>query len=136
MAAVPRPLPTYVPLMSAPVAAGTGTLPEDVVDELLPLPRELVGQGELMMLQVRGDSMVGAGVLDRDYVVVRRQEVADNGDMVAALLPNMEAEATVKYFSRRGGHVRLLPDNPAFEPIDGDQAQILGKVVAVLRRLR
>jgi repressor LexA len=136
VAAVPRPLPTYVPLMSAPVAAGTGTLPEDVVDELLPLPRELVGQGELFMLQVRGDSMVGAGVLDRDYVVVRRQDAADNGDMVAALLPNVEAEATVKHFSRRGGRVRLLPDNPAFEPIDGDQAQILGKVVAVLRRLR
>jgi repressor LexA len=136
VAAVPRPLPTYVPLMSAPVAAGTGTLPEDVVDELLPLPRELVGQGELLMLQVRGDSMVGAGVLDRDYVVVRRQDAADNGDMVAALLPNMEAEATVKYFSRRGGHVQLLPDNPAFEPIDGDHARIVGKVVAVLRRLR
>jgi repressor LexA len=136
VAAVPRPLPTYVPLMSAPVAAGTGTLPEDVVDELLPLPRELVGQGELIMLQVRGDSMVGAGVLDRDYVVVRRQDAADNGDMVAALLPNMEAEATVKYFSRRGGHVQLLPDNPAFEPIDGDHARIVGKVVAVLRRLR
>ena len=136
VAAVPRPLPTYVPLMSAPVAAGTGTLPEDVVDELLPLPRELVGQGELIMLQVRGDSMVGAGVLDRDYVVVRRQDAADNGDMVAALVPNMEAEATVKYFSRRGGHVQLLPDNPAFEPIDADQAQIVGKVVAVLRRLR
>jgi repressor LexA len=136
VAAVPRPLPTYVPLMSAPVAAGTGTLPEDVIDELLPLPRELVGQGELFMLQVRGDSMVGAGVLDRDYVVVRRQDAADNGDMVAALLPNMEAEATVKHFSRKGGRVRLLPANPAFEPIDGDQAQILGKVVAVLRRLR
>jgi repressor LexA len=136
VAAVPRALPTYVPLMSAPVAAGTGTLPEDVIDELLPLPRELVGHGELFMLQVRGDSMVGAGVLDRDYVVVRRQDAADNGDMVAALLPNMEAEATVKHFSRKGGRVRLLPDNPAFEPIDGDQAQILGKVVAVLRRLR
>jgi repressor LexA len=129
VAAVPRPLPTYVPLMSAPVAAGTGTLPDDVVEELLPLPRELVGQGQLMMLQVRGDSMVGAGVL-------RRQDAADNGDMVAALLPNAEAEATVKHFSRRGGHVQLLPDNPAFDPIDGDQAQILGKVVAVLRRLR
>jgi repressor LexA len=87
VAAMPRPLPTYVPLMSAPVAAGTGTLPEDVVEELLPLPRELVGQGQLFMLQVRGESMVGAGVLDRDYVVVRRQESADNGDMVAALPP-------------------------------------------------
>jgi repressor LexA len=136
VAAVPRPLPTYVPLMSAPVAAGTGTLPEDVVEELLPLPRELVGQGQLFMLQVRGESMVGAGVLDRDYVVVRRQDSADNGDMVAALLANDESEATVKHFSRRGGHVQLLPDNPAFDPIDGDQAKILGKVVAVLRRLR
>jgi repressor LexA len=136
VAAVPRPLPTYVPLMSAPVAAGTGTLPEDVVEELLPLPRELVGQGQLFMLQVRGESMVGAGVLDRDYVVVRRQDSAENGDMVAALLANDESEATVKHFFRRGGHVQLLPDNPVFDPIDGDQAQILGKVVAVLRRLR
>jgi repressor LexA len=136
VAAMPRPLPTYVPLMSAPVAAGTGTIPEDVVEELLPLPRELVGQGQLFMLQVRGDSMTGAGVLDRDLVVVRRQDSADNGDMVAALLPNDESEATVKHFSRRGGHVQLLPDNPAFDAIDGDRAQILGKVVAVLRRLR
>jgi repressor LexA len=134
VAAVPRPLPAYVPLMSAPVAAGLGTLPDDRVEELVPLPRELVGQGELFMLQVRGDSMMEAGVLDGDYVVVRRQETADNGDMVAALLPNLEAEATVKTFSRKGGHVRLLPANPAFEPIDGDQAQLLGKVVAVLRR--
>jgi repressor LexA len=136
VAAIPRPLPTYVPLMSAPVAAGTGTLPDDAVEELLPLPRELVGQGQVFMLQVRGESMVGAGVLDRDYVVVRRQDTADNGDMVAALLANDESEATIKHFSRRGGHVQLLPDNPAFDPIDGDQAQILGKVVAVLRRLR
>jgi repressor LexA len=136
VAAMPRPLPTYVPLMSAPVAAGAGTVPEDVIEELLPLPRELVGQGQLLMLQVRGESMVGAGVLDRDYVVVRRQDSADNGDMVAALVPNAEEEATVKWFSRRGGHVQLLPDNPTFDPIDGDQAQILGKVVAVLRRLR
>jgi repressor LexA len=136
VAAVSRPLPTYVPLMSAPVAAGIGTaLPEEAVDDLLPLPHELVGQGELFMLQVRGDSMVGAGVLDRDYVVVRRQGTAENGDMVVALLPNVEAEATVKHFSRKGGRVWLLPDNPAFEPIDGDQAQILGKVVTLIRRM-
>jgi repressor LexA len=136
VAAVPRPLPTYVPLMSAPVAAGAGTLPEDVVDELLPLPRELVGQGELFVLQVRGDSMVGAGVLDRDYVVVRRQDAAVDGDMVVALLRGREAEMTVKHFSRKGGRVRLLPANPAFEPIDGEQARILGKVVSLLRRMR
>jgi repressor LexA len=147
VAALPRPLPTYVPLMSAPVAAGTGTLPEDVVEELVPLPRDLVGQGELFMLQVRGDSMVGADVRDRDYVVVRRhdtdnknidreEDIISDGDMVVALLPNQEAEATVKHFSRRAGHVWLLPANPAFEPIDGDQAQILGKVVALFRRMR
>jgi repressor LexA len=147
VAPMPRSLPTYVPLMSAPVAAGTGTLPEDVVEELVPLPRDLVGQGELFMLQVRGDSMVGAGVLDGDYVVVQRhdiesedikreEDIVDDGDMVVALLPNQEAEATVKHFSRRAGHVRLLPDNPAFGPIDGDQAQILGKVVALCRRMR
>ena len=135
VAAVPRPLPAYVPLMSAPVAAGPGTLPDDRVEELVPLPRELVGQGELFMLQVRGDSMVEAGVLDGDYVVVRRQQTADNGDLVAALLPNLEAEATVKTFSRKGGRVRLLPANPAYEPIDATDATIQGKVVAVLRRL-
>lgn len=135
VAAVPRPLPAYVPLMSAPVAAGLGTLADDRVEELVPLPRDLVGRGELFMLQVRGDSMVEAGVLDGDYVVVRRQDDADNGDMVAALLPNMEAEATVKHYARKGGHVRLLPANPLFEPLDGDHAQILGRVVAVLRRL-
>jgi repressor LexA len=135
VAAVPRPLPAYVPLMSAPVAAGLGTLADDRVEELVPLPRDLVGRGELFMLQVRGDAMLEAGVLDGDYVVVRRQDVADNGDMVAALLPNMEAEATIKHYARKGGHVRLLPANPAFEPLDGDHAQILGRVVAVLRRL-
>ena len=108
---MPRPLPTYVPLMSV-VAAGTGTLPEDVVEELLPLPRELVGQGQLLMLQVRGDSMVGAGVLDRDYVVVRRQDTADNGDMVAALLPNDESEATVKHFAAGAATSSSSPTTP------------------------
>ena len=88
-----------------------------------------------MMLQVEGTRWSAPGS-DRDCVVVRRQETADSGDMVAALLPNDESEATVKHFARRGSHVQLLPDNPAFDPIDGDQAQILGEVVAVLRRLR
>jgi repressor LexA len=131
----PRPLPVYVPMLGQ-IAAGQPILADENVDELLPLPRELVGQGDLFGLHVRGDSMIEAGVLDGDFVIVRSQPTADNGDMVAALLPNEETEATVKHFSRRAGHVQLLPDNPAFDPIDGDGAQILGKIVAVLRRLR
>jgi repressor LexA len=133
--AVPRPLPTYAPLLSGPIAAGTGVLPDDQIEEMLPLPRDLVGQGELFVLRVRGDSMIEAGIFADDYVVVRRQQNADNGDIVAALLPNMEEEATVKRWSMRNGHVRLMPANPAFEPIDGDRASVIGKVVAVLRRL-
>jgi repressor LexA len=79
--------------------------------------------------------MIEAGIFADDYVVVRRQQNAENGDIVAALLPNMEEEATVKRWSMRNGHVRLMPANPAFEPIDGDRASVIGKVVAVLRRL-
>jgi repressor LexA len=131
---MPRPLPTYVPLVGQ-IAAGTPILAEEHVEEVLPLPRELVGQGEVFMLRVLGDSMVEAGVFDGDFVVVRSQPTADNGDMVAAMVPGVESEATVKYLSRKDGHVRLLPANAAYEPIDGDQATILGRVVAVLRRL-
>jgi repressor LexA len=130
-----RPLPTYAPLLSGPIAAGTGVLPDNQIEEMLPLPRELVGQGELFVLRVRGDSMIEAGIFGDDYVVVRRQDAANNGDIVAALVPNMEDEATVKRLSMRDGHRRLMPANPAYEPLDGDQATILGKVVAVLRRL-
>jgi len=129
--AMPRPLPTYVPLLGQ-IAAGTPILADEQVEEVLPLPRELVGQGELFMLKVRGDSMVDDGVFDGDYVVVRSQRDADEGDMVAALLDD---EATVKRLSRKGGRIRLLPANPAYEPIDGAYATILGRVVAVLRRL-
>jgi repressor LexA len=130
-----RPLPTYAPLLSGPIAAGTGVLPDNQVEEMLPLPREVVGQGDLFVLRVRGDSMIEAGIFGDDYVVVRRQDAANNGDIVAALVPNMEDEATVKRLSMRDGHRRLMPANPAYEPLDGDQATILGKVVAVLRRL-
>jgi repressor LexA len=134
-AAIPRPLPAYAPLLSGPIAAGTGVLPDDQIEEMLPLPRDLVGQGELFVLRVRGDSMIEAGIFGEDYVVVRRQPIAENGDIVAALVPNLEDEATVKRWSVRGGHVKLMPANPAYEPIDGDAASVLGKVVAVLRRL-
>jgi repressor LexA len=135
VALAPRPLPTYAPLLSGPIAAGLGTVADEQVESMLPLPRELVGQGELFVLRVRGDSMIEAGIFDNDYVVVRRQPDADNGDIVAAMVPNHEPEATVKRLSRKDGHVRLLPANPAYQPLDGDQATILGRVVAVLRRL-
>jgi repressor LexA len=130
----PRPLPVYVPLLGQ-IAAGQPILADENVDELLPLPRDLVGQGELFGLHVRGDSMIEAGVLDGDFVIVRSQPTADNGDMVAALLEDLEAEATVKYFHRNGGKVELRPANPNYQPIDGTRATILGKVVTVLRNL-
>jgi repressor LexA len=130
----PKPLPAYVPLLGQ-IAAGQPILADEHVEELLPLPRDLVGQGDVFGLRVRGDSMIEAGVLDGDYVIVRKQETADNGDMVAALLDDPEPEATVKYLSKRGDKVQLLPANPAYEPIDGRGATILGKVVTVLRHL-
>ena len=95
-------------------------------------PRQLVGEGELFLLKVVGDSMVDAAICDGDWVVVRQQPTADNGDIVAALLDN---EATVKTFKRKDGHVWLMPHNEAYSPIDGDAASILGKVTAVLRRV-
>jgi repressor LexA len=130
----PKPLPAYVPLLGR-IAAGVPITAEEQVEELVPLPRDLVGQGELFMLKVTGDSMIEAGVFDGDYVVVRSQPDAQEGEMVAAMLQGTEAEATVKHFSRKGGRVRLLPANPAYEPIEGDEVTILGLVVTVLRRL-
>jgi repressor LexA len=132
----PRPLPAYVPLVGR-IAAGVPITAEEQVEELVPLPRDLVGQGELFMLKVSGDSMIEAGVFDGDYVVVRSQPDAQEGEMVAAMLqgPGQEGEATVKHLSRKGGRVRLLPANPAYEPIEGDEVAILGLVVTVLRRL-
>jgi repressor LexA len=103
----------------------------DRSEELLSLPRELVGKGTLFALRVRGDSMVDAAICDGDLVVVKQQPDAYNGDIVAAMIDD---EATVKVFRRRGGHVVLEPRNPAYAEIDGDHAVILGKVVSVLRR--
>jgi repressor LexA len=131
---IPRPLPAYVPLLGR-IAAGVPITAEEQVEELVPLPRDLVGQGELFMLKVTGDSMIEAGVFDGDYVVVRSQPEAQEGEMVAAMLQGPEPEATVKYFSRKGGRVRLLPANPAYEPIEGDEVSVLGLVVTVCRRL-
>ena len=98
----------------------------------MPLPRSLVGDGTLFLLEVSGDSMIDAAICNGDYVVVRQQPGAENGDIVAALI---DGEATVKTFQRRDGHVWLLPHNDAYEPIDGTHATILGKVTAVLRRM-
>ena len=126
-----RPAPSYVPLVGR-IAAGGPILAEQVVEDVFPLPRQLVGEGQLFLLKVSGDSMIEAAICDGDWVVVRQQPVADNGDIVAAMI---EGEATVKTFKRRDGHVWLLPHNPAYEPIDGDQATVLGRVVAVLRRV-
>ena len=120
-----------VPLVGR-IAAGGPILAEQNVEEVMPLPRQLTGEGELFMLQVRGESMIEAGIFDDDWVVVRRQPDADNGDIVAALL---EDEATVKTLKRRDGHQWLLPQNRMYEPILGDEATIMGKVVTVLRSL-
>jgi repressor LexA len=123
-----------VPLVGD-VAAGTGVLASENVEELLPLPEDFTGTGSLFMLRVRGDSMIEAGILDGDYVVVRQQPVAEGGDVVVAGLPG--EEATVKTFSVRGGKVVLTPANPAMEPMELDPAEVTvyGKVVTVLRRL-
>ncbi|MGY1822812.1 transcriptional repressor LexA [Geodermatophilus sp. SYSU D00079] len=125
------PAPTYVPLVGR-IAAGGPVLAEQAVEDVFPLPRELVGEGTLFMLKVAGDSMVEAAICDGDWVVVRQQPTAENGEIVAAML---DGEATVKTYKRRDGHVWLLPHNPAYEPIPGDDATILGRVVTVLRRV-
>lgn len=114
------------------IAAGGPVLAEQRVEDVMAVPRRLTGEGELFMLRVTGDSMVDAAICDGDWVVVRRQETAENGDIVAALLDD---EATVKTFRRRDGHTWLLPQNTAYEPILGDHATVMGRVVTVLRAL-
>jgi repressor LexA len=126
-----RPTPSYVPVVGR-IAAGGPILAEERVEEVFPLPRAIVGEGALFMLSVVGDSMIDAAITDGDWVVVKQQPNADNGDIVAAMI---DGEATVKTFKRRDGHVWLMPHNPAFSPINGDEATILGRVVAVLRKL-
>jgi repressor LexA len=126
-----RPAASYVPLIGR-IAAGGPILAEEMVEDVFPMPRQVVGDGTLFMLNVVGDSMVDAAICDGDWVIVRQQQVADNGDIVAAMI---DGEATVKTFKRRDGHVWLMPHNPAFEPIPGDDATILGRVTAVMRRL-
>jgi repressor LexA len=126
-----RPKPAYVPLVGR-IAAGGPILAEQAIEDVFPLPRELVGEGEVFMLEVKGDSMIDAAICNGDWVVVRQQPTANAGEIVAAMI---DGEATVKSYRRRDGHVWLMPANPAFDPIPGDDAVIMGRVVAVLRRV-
>jgi repressor LexA len=125
------PAASYVPMVGR-IAAGGPILAEERVEAIFPLPQELVGDGTLFMLEVVGDSMVDAAICSGDYVVIRQQPTASNGEIVAAMI---DGEATVKTFQRKDGKVWLLPHNDAYEPIDGTHATILGKVTAVLRRV-
>ncbi len=125
------PAPTMVPLLGR-IAAGGPILAEQNLEEVFPLPRQLVGDGTLFLLEVSGDSMVDAAICNGDYVVVRQEQTASNGEIVAAMI---DGEATVKTFQRKDGQVWLLPHNDAYDPIDGTHATILGKVTAVLRRV-
>jgi repressor LexA len=125
------PAASYVPLVGR-IAAGGPMLAEESIEDVFPLPKQLVGEGQLFLLEVKGESMIDAAICDGDYVVIKQAQTAENGEIVAALI---DGEATVKTFQRKDGHVWLLPHNPAFEPIDGTHASILGKVTAVLRKL-
>ncbi|HEU0257777.1 MAG TPA: transcriptional repressor LexA [Microbacteriaceae bacterium] len=120
-----------VPLVGR-IAAGVPITAEQEIEEVFPVPRRLVGGGELFMLRVVGESMIDAAICDGDWVVVRQQNDAENGDIVAALLGD---EATVKVFRQKDGHTWLLPRNSTFDPIPGDRARVLGRVVAVMRQL-
>jgi repressor LexA len=120
------------------IAAGGPILADQLIEEIVPLPKQLVGEGELIILTVVGDSMIDAAIADGDWVVVRRESDVENGDIVAAMIESdtsADREATVKTFRKRDGHVWLIPHNPAYTPIPGDNATIVGKVVAVLRRI-
>ena len=121
-----------VPLVGR-IAAGIPITAEEQVEDIVSLPTQMVGSGNLFMLTVQGDSMVDAAICDGDHVVIREQKTAENGEIVASLL---DGEATVKVFKQRDGHTWLLPQNSAYEPILGDDATILGKVVTVLRSIR
>jgi repressor LexA len=133
---IPSQEAAYVPLIGR-IAAGGPIIAEQRVEDVFPLPKQLVGEGEHFLLKVSGDSMINAAITDGDWVVVRSQPNAENGEIVAAMVEGEgpEGEATVKTFKKSDGHVWLIPHNPIYAPILGDEATILGKVVAVLRRV-
>lgn len=125
----------HIPLVGD-VAAGTDVLAQENVEDLIPVPSDFTGDGDLFMLRVRGESMINAGILDGDYVVARQQNVAENGDIVVAGIPG--EEATVKTFKKSGKTITLLPSNDSMEPMvfDANDVVIFGKVVTVMRTLR
>jgi repressor LexA len=128
---IPSQEAAYAPLIRR-IAASGPVLAEEQVEDIYPLPRKLVGDGTVFLLEMAGDSMINAAIADGDWLVMRRQETAGHGDIIAAMVGG---EATVKRFTRSNGHVWLMPHNPAYAPIPGDDATVLGKVVAVLRRV-
>lgn len=125
----------HIPLVGD-VAAGTDVLAQENVEDLIPVPSDFTGEGELFMLRVRGESMINAGIFDGDFVVVRQQPVAENGDIVVAGIPG--EEATVKTFKKSGKSITLIPANDTMQPMvfDADEVSIFGKVVTVMRKLR
>ena len=125
----------HVPLIGD-VAAGTGVLAQENVEDLIPIPTDFTGEGELFMLRVRGDSMIEAGILDGDFVVARQQTVAENGDIVVAGIPGNEA--TIKTFKKSGNNITLVPSNSSMKPMvfTSDEVQIYGILVTVMRKLR
>ena len=129
--AAPQDKTRLIPLVGR-IAAGNPILAEQEVEEVLPLPESIVGKGNLFLLQVKGDSMIDAAICDGDYVVIRAQKSAEKGEIVAAMI---DGEATVKTWSKKEGHFWLLPANDNYAPIPADNAEILGKVTAVLRSL-
>ena len=129
--AAPQDKTRLIPLVGR-IAAGNPILAEQEVEEVLPLPESIVGKGDLFLLQVKGDSMIDAAICDGDYVVIRSQKNCEKGEIVAAMI---DGEATVKTWSKKDGHFWLLPANDNYAPIPADNAEILGKVTAVLRSL-
>ena len=125
----------HVPLIGD-VAAGTGVLAQENVEDLIPIPTDFTGEGELFMLRVRGDSMIESGILDGDFVVARQQTVAENGDIVVAGIPG--DEATIKTFKKSGNNITLVPSNSSMKPMvfTSDEVQIYGILVTVMRKLR
>ncbi len=130
-ASAPTDKTRFIPLVGRIAAGGPITAEQDV-EEIVPLPESLVGSGDLFMLKVVGDSMINAAICDGDFVVIRSQKDCNKGEIVAAMI---DGEATVKTFSRKDGHIWLLPANDDFAPINGDNCEILGKVTAVLRSI-
>jgi repressor LexA len=131
-ASAPTDKTRFIPLVGRIAAGGPITAEQDV-EEIVPLPESLVGSGDLFMLKVVGNSMIDAAICDGDFIVIRSQKDCNKGEIVAAMI---DGEATVKTFSRKDGHIWLLPANDDFEPINGDNCEILGKVTAVLRSVR